>query len=60
MKMKEAHSTVIVCWMMRRREVRTRGSVDGTLIPTVAAMVVLVDRVEVERALKTLRLTTVT
>lgn len=56
--MKGAHSTVIVCWMMRRG--RMEGSVNGTLIPyaySLASIVVAVDRTGVE---KTLRLVTVT
>ena len=58
--MKEAHSTVLFdCWMVRRKMVRM-GSVKGTLIPTLVAMVVLVDRTGVEKALVALRLTVFT
>jgi hypothetical protein len=55
----------IVCWVMRRwkmkkwRMKKWRMN-DGTLIPTLAAMVVLVDRTEVEKALAALRLTVFT
>jgi hypothetical protein len=45
--------------MMGIRRMR-KGSVNGTLIPTLAAMVVFVDRAEVERPLRALRLTAVT
>jgi hypothetical protein len=59
--MKEAHSTVLFdCWMMRRWRMRKGRMSDGTLIPTLAAMVVLVDRVEVDSALVALRLTVFT
>jgi hypothetical protein len=57
--MKEAHSTVLLSWMMRRRRIR-KGRENGSLIPTLAVMVVLVDRADVEKALSVLRLTAVT
>jgi hypothetical protein len=46
--------------MMRRWRMRKGRMNDGTLIPTLAAMVVLVDRVEVDSALVALRLTVFT
>jgi hypothetical protein len=57
--MEEAHSTVLLSWMMRRRRIR-KGRENGSLIPTLAVMVVLVDRADVEKALSVLRLTAVT
>jgi hypothetical protein len=50
----------IVCWVMRRWKMKKWRMNGGTLIPTLAAMVVLVDRTEVEKALVALRLTVFT
>jgi hypothetical protein len=45
---------------MRRWKMKKWRMNDGTLIPTLAAMVVLVDRTEVDSALVALRLTVFT